>query len=89
MRLVGQIKCAFREGGYVVRGHIPLSEGEKVYDRRGNEIGVIDSVFGRVNEPYACIRTYGRFSGRGLEGFDIYTMESDSDAKIKGAKRRS
>ena len=88
MRLLGIAKYRSPSGRIVVSGSFTPEEREKVYDRKGSEVGYVAEIFGNVERPFISVRPNRLIRADHLSGLELYVRERETDGKSKGDKRR-
>ncbi len=88
MRLLGVAKCRCPSGRVLVSGTFAPEENDRVYDRKGSEVGRVVDIFGNVERPYVSISANRLIRREQLGGLELYVRERESDGKSKGDKRR-
>lgn len=88
MRLLGIAKCKSPSGRVLVAGTLTPEEKERVYDRKGSEIGYVAEIFGNVDRPYISVSASRLIRKEHVGGLELYIKERETDGKSKGDKRR-
>ncbi|MBX8632231.1 MAG: hypothetical protein KIY12_03130 [Thermoplasmata archaeon] len=89
MRLLGSAKCYSSANRIVVDGVFAPEEKQKVFDRKGREIGTVKDIFGNVERPFISVNTLKNLGRGNLNGLELYVEERETDGKSKGDKRGS
>jgi rRNA processing protein Gar1 len=88
MRLLGVVECRTPSGRILVKGTFAPEERERVYDRRGSEVGYVSEIFGNVNGPFISVSANRLIRKDNVGGLELYIKERETDGKSKGDKRR-
>jgi rRNA processing protein Gar1 len=74
MRLFGIVKGTNPRGELIARasGRERVKAGNRMFDKRRNQIGTVKRVFGPVRSPYVCIRPKKGVDGDDLKETEVY-----------------
>lgn len=89
MRLLGVAKCSDSTGRIIVDAIVAPVENEKVFDRRGKNVGFVRDIIGNVEKPFITVSTGRNFGRANVGGLELYIQERESDGESKGDKRRN
>lgn len=57
---IGEVEASTAQGLYVVRLESMPKTGQRLYDSRGKEIGIVKDLIGNVRKPYAVVSVNDR-----------------------------
>lgn len=57
---IGEVEASTTQGLYVVRLELVPKTGQRLYDSRGKEIGMVKDLIGNVRKPYAVVSVNDR-----------------------------